>query len=87
MRMRSVLEYVNGDAVYSDICDGALSAIPRWHFARALEARGDEGVTPRLGNALLAFYESTCEIARSRNGLKENILNRDPSDGILRMAR
>ena len=84
--MRSVLTYVNDEVFYSDICVGALSAIPRWHFARVMEARGEDGVTPRLSNALLAFRESTCQISSARNVLAEHLLNREPSSGILRMT-
>ena len=84
--MQAVLTYVKGPKFFTDVCIGALSAIPRWHFARALEVKGGEGVTPRLGNALVTYYESTCEISRGRNELVEHIVSREPSEGELRLA-
>ena len=84
-RIQSVVEYVKGDAFYIHVCVGALSAIPRWRFARVLEVRSDEGITPRLGNALQDFYKSTSEITCGSNALTEHIVNRDPSAGTLRL--
>ena len=85
-RIRSVLEYVKEEAFYTDVCVGALSAIPRWRFARTLETREDDSITPRLGNALKAFHSSTAEITRGRNVLAEHLVNRESSADILRMV-
>ena len=83
--MRSALAYTKNDALYSDACVGSLSAIPRWRFARVLESRGEEGATPRLDNALSAFYDSTSKMTWGSNVLTEHILNKDPSAANLRM--
>ena len=85
-RMRSVLRFAKSYAFYLDIAAGALSAIHRWHFARVLESRGADSSSPRLWNALLAFYESTCEIIRGCNAATEHILNRAADPGVYRLT-
>ena len=86
MRMQSVLGYVRSSKFFVDICVGALSAIPRWRFARVLDAKTKHAFSPRLGNALGAFYSATCDISQGKNALTEHIVNRDPCDGELRMT-
>ena len=85
-RMQSVLTYVKGPEFFTDVCVGALSAIPRWHFARVLEVKGAAGTSPRLGNALVAYYESTCQITRGRNELVEHLVNREPDVGEIKLC-
>ena len=68
------------------MCVGALSAIPRWHFARALDVKGEEGISPRLGNAIEAYYQSTLEILRGRNELVEHLVGREPESGEIRLS-
>ena len=84
-RMQSVRAYISSNTFYSDICVGALSAIPRWKFAQKLESRGDEGCSKRLTKALTAFYEETRAITLSKNVLVEHVVNRDPMGNTLRM--
>ena len=84
--MQSVLSYVKDPKFFIDVCVGALSCIPRWRFARVLEVKEGEGVTPRLGNALAAYYDSTSDIARGRNELVEHLVNREPEEGVLRLT-
>ena len=84
--MASVLEYVKDSKFFMDVVIGALSAIPRWKFARVLEAKAEDTYSPRLGNAMRAFYSSTCEILQGKNVLVEHILNREPECGVIRMA-
>ena len=81
-----MLGYSRTGALYSDVCIGALSSMPRWHFARASESQGSDGATPRLSNALRVFRGSTSEMVQGRNVLVEHILNKDPAAGELRMA-
>ena len=83
--MQSVRAYISSNTFYSDICVGALSAIPRWKFAQKLESRGDEGCSKRLTKALTAFYEETRAITLSKNVLVEHVVNRDPMGNTLRM--
>ena len=75
-RMRPVLEYTEAETFGIDVCAGSLSSTPRWRFARALEVRETDGTSPRLGNALLPFYESTRNITRGGNALTEHIFER-----------
>ena len=84
--MASVLEYVKDAKFFTEVSVGALSAIPRWKFARVLEARTKGAHSPRLGNALRAFFVATCEISQGKNLLVEHIINREPSCDSIRMA-
>ena len=85
-RMESVLSYVKEAKFFNDVCAGALSAIPRWKFARVLEAKGSDGISPRLGKAISAFFKSTRTIICGENVLVEHIINREPSADTLRMS-
>ena len=71
---------------FIDVCVGALSAIPRWRFSRALEVKVLEGAAPRLENALVSYYEPPCEISRGRNDLTEHIVNREPEAGEIMLV-
>ena len=85
-RMKSVLEYVRSPKFFTDISIGALSAIPRWKFARVLEGKNEDGFYPRLSKALDAFYRETCDISQGNNALVEQVVTRDPSAGTLRLT-
>ena len=81
-----MLEYTQSGKFYIDVCVASLSAIQRWHFARALDVRETKGTAPRLGSALLAFYVSTRDIVRGGDTLTEHMANRDPCAGVLRLS-
>ena len=85
-RTQSVLAFVKEPEFSTGVCVGALSAVPRRRFARALEVKGEAATSPRLGNALAAFYHPTCEISRGRNQLAEHLVNREPTAGEIRLA-
>ena len=81
-----MLEFAKTEEFFTNISVGSLSAIPRWRFARVLEVKAGDSHSPRLGNALGAFYLSTCEIAQGKNLLVEHIINRETHHGVLRMV-
>ena len=85
-RLRSVLDFVKTDVFFLDVSVGALSAIPRWHFARVLEANDADSSSPRLQDAILAMYESACEIVRGCNVLTEHISNKETDAGAYRLS-
>ena len=64
----------------------ALSSIPRWRLAIALDVNEVERTSPCLGCALVAFYDPTCEITPGRNALTEHIVNRWPAAGVVRLV-
>ena len=85
-RMRSVLQFVKADVFYLDVAVGDLPAIPRWHFARVLESMEGDSTSPRLGKALLAFYEKTCEIVRGENVVTENVIDREADPRVFKLT-
>ena len=81
-----MLDFVKTDVFPLEVSVGALSAVPRWRFARVLEAKGEDSSSPRLHDALLAMYKSTCEIGRGCNVLKEHISNKETDAGAYRLS-
>ena len=84
--MRSVLQFVKSELFYLEVTVGALSAIPRWHFARVLESKEGDSTSPRLWKALLAFYIKTCEILKGENVVTEHIISRESDSGMFRLT-
>ena len=74
------------NTLYVELVVGALSSIPRWHFARALGVRECDSYSPRLGNALDKFYTSTREVVEGRNILVEHLVNRERESGVIRLT-
>ena len=56
-------------------------------FCKGLGVEGWGGSTsPRLGKALLAFYEKTCEIVRGENVVTENVIDREADPRVFKLT-
>ena len=65
---------------------GAPAPIPRWRFVRALGAHERDLPPPRLAEALLSFYESTCGVADAKNIFADHLVNRERESGVLTLT-
>ena len=65
-RARAAVLFSKSDEFYEYILVGALSAIPRWRYARALEVKDREPGCAGTEDALQALLESTNGIIGGR---------------------
>ena len=85
-RTRAAALFSKSDEFYEDILVGALSAIPRWRYARAIEVKGREPGCARTEDSLQALLGSKKEIIGGRNALCEYLIRRGWADAIVRLS-
>ena len=76
VRMKSVLDFTQGRAYSWNVLIATISALPRWRFARPLEADERDGADTRLISAQKSYYISCQEIVLGMNHFAEFFINR-----------
>ena len=85
-RTKDVLNFSRSEGFRENILTGSLSSIPRWCYARKLEALIRDPKTPRATEALGALLESTRGIIRGENYTVNHFIGRDCNRGRLRLC-
>ena len=76
VRMKSALEFTQGRSYSWNVLIATISALPRWRFARSLEADECDGCDSRLISARKSYYISCQEIVLGLNHFAEFFINR-----------
>ena len=85
-RTRSVVQFAGSEEFYESILVGPLSSIPRWKYARALEAKDIKEGVSRTAEASAALVESTSDIIRGGNCVVQHFIDREEKQDLLRLS-